>query len=208
MFETNIEVIQLFPTVVYRASFPEYIDSIRTAGIDAQISDAPSNELYPAIMSGDITYDDRAYDFAKVVIQHAYNILHTQGYDMQGKQTVFANMWMQEHHKYSGMEQHVHNNGVYLVGFYFLDTPEGSSSLLLHDPRSGKIQTDIKSDASTEYTSPVAGLEAKAGDLIITNAWLPHSFTRHNSDEPLRFVHINIAVIDAPEQACNLPTII
>ena len=208
MSETNIEIIQLFPTVVYKASFPEHIDNVREASIDAQIVESPSNELYPAIMSADITHDERVYDFAKEVIQQAYNIIASQGYDMHGKQTVFQSMWMQEHHKYSGMEQHVHNNGVYLVAFYFLDMPEGSSSLRLHDPRSGKIQTDIKQDTFNEYTSPYAGIEAKAGDLIITNAWLPHSFTRHNNDEPLRFVHINIAVVDAPEQACNLPTVI
>jgi len=208
MSETNLEVIEIFPTVVYKASFPEHIDSVREAAIDAIVNEEPSNDLYPVVMTSDITYDERVYEFAKVVIQNAYNILTTQGYDMAGKQTVFESMWMQEHHKYSGMEQHVHNNGVYLIGFYFLDTPEGSSRLQLHDPRSGKIQTDIKSDASTEYTSPLVGLEAKPGDLIITNAWLPHSFTRHSSDEPLRFVHINIAVKDAPEQACNLPTVI
>lgn len=208
MSEADVEVIHLFPTVVYKASFPEQINSVREAGIDVLGSDTPSDELYPAIMSADITYDDRTYEFATLVIQHAYNILATQGYDMSAKQTVFDSMWMQEHHKYSGMEQHVHNNGVYLVGFYFLDTPEGSSTLRLHDPRSGKIQTDIKSDCSTEYTSPSVSLEINAGDLIITNSWLPHSFTRHNSDEPLRFVHINIAIKDLPKQECKLPTII
>jgi uncharacterized protein (TIGR02466 family) len=208
MSKADVEVIHLFPTVVYKASFPKHVDSVREAATDALVSDTPSDELYPAIMSSDITHDERVYDFAKEVIQHAYNIVATQGYDMSAKQTVFESMWMQEHYKHSGMEQHVHNNGVYLVGFYFLDTPEGSSNLRLHDPRSGKIQTDIKSNADNEYTSPFVGLDIKAGDLIITNAWLPHSFTRHNSDEPLRFVHINIAIKDLPEQACNLPTVI
>jgi hypothetical protein len=30
--------------------------------------------------------------------------------------------------------------------------------------------------------------------LILTNAWLPHSFTRNNSDKPMRFVHMNLSV--------------
>lgn len=208
MSETNLEVIEIFPTVVYKASFPEHIDSVREASIDAIVNQEPSNELYPVVMTSDITYDERVYEFAKVVIQNAYNILTNQGYDMSGKQTVFESMWMQEHHKYSGMEQHIHNNGVYLVGFYFLDVPEDSSSLRLHDPRSGKTQTDIKSEGDTAFTSPFAGILVNPGDLIITNAWLPHSFTRHGNDKPLRFVHINMSVIDAPKKECNLPEII
>lgn len=206
----DMEVIQIFPTAIYKTTAPEYIDSVRLASLDAVPTEAKLNELHPCQMSGNIVNDERVYDFAKYVIQTSWNILAEQGYDMTGKQTVFESMWMQEHHKLSGMEQHIHNDGVILVGFFFLDTPEDSSFMRLHDPRAGKIATDLKKGDESQGTFSASDIAFKpqAGDLFFTNAWLPHSFSRHNNDEPLRFIHINISVKDAPESACNVPTII
>jgi hypothetical protein len=34
----------------------------------------------------------------------------------------------------------------------------------------------------------------QAGTLIFTNSWLPHSFTLSYSEEPMRFVHMNLSV--------------
>ena len=206
----DLEVIQVFPSAVYKTSVPEHINNVRLAAFDNTNSQETVNELYPSEMSADITHDERVFDFAKYVIQTSWNILADQGYDMTHKQTVFQAMWMQEHHKMSGMEQHVHNNGVQLVGFYFLDVPENSSTLMLHDPRPGKVSVDLKKgdESSGTLSASMAGVVAKPGDLIFTNSWLPHSFTRHNNDEPMRFVHINIMAIDIPEQACDLPTVI
>jgi hypothetical protein len=81
---------------------------------------------------------------------------------------------------------------------------------MLHDPRPGKVSVDLKKgdESSGTLSASMAGVVAKPGDLIFTNSWLPHSFTRHNNDEPMRFVHINIMAIDIPEQACDLPTVI
>lgn len=207
----ELEVIQIFPTAIYKTNIPEHIDNLRLAALDNVVPKESLNELHPCQMSGNLTHDERVYEFAKHVIQTSWNILSEQGYDLSGKQTVFESMWMQEHHKTSGMEQHIHNNGVQLVGFYFLDTPENSSSLMLHDPRTGKITVDLKKGDESQgtFSASIIGLVPKAGDLFFTNAWLPHSFTRHGNEEPLRFIHINISVKDAPEQkACELPTVI
>ena len=206
----ELQLIELFPTAIYRTSAPEHIDAVRSASLDAQIVEQPKHELYPVVMSADITYDERVFDFAKYIIQSAFDVLGEQGYNMHGKQTVFDSMWMQEHHKHSGMEQHIHNNGVQLVGFYFLDTPEGSSHITFHDPRYGKTQLDMmeKDPSTPSHATSMVHFIPKAGDLFFTNAWLPHSFSRHGSDEPLRFVHINISVKNAEQQACEMPTVI
>jgi hypothetical protein len=37
----------------------------------------------------------------------------------------------------------------------------------------------------------------KEGMLMLTNAWLPHSFTRNMSDKPMRFIHFNVNVKEA-----------
>jgi uncharacterized protein (TIGR02466 family) len=207
---TDLQLIELFPTAIYKTSVPEHIDAVRSASLDAQVIEQPKHELYPVVMSADITYDERIYEFAKYIIQSAFDVLVEQGYDMHGKQTVFDSMWMQEHHKHSGMEQHIHNNGTQLVGFYFLDTPEDSSHVTFHDPRYGKTQLDMmeKNPSTPSHATSLVSFAPQAGDLFFTNAWLPHSFSRHGSDEPLRFVHINISVKNAEQQACDLPTVI
>jgi hypothetical protein len=207
----DVEVLELFPSVMYKTSVPEQVDNVRIAAFDNTNPKKIVNDLYPSEMSADITHDERIFDFATYVIQTSWNILANQGYDMSNKQTVFQAMWMQEHHKMSGMEQHVHNDGAQLVGFYFLDVPENSSTLMLHDPRPGKVAVELRKGDETggTFSASMVGVMPKPGDLIFTNSWLPHSFTRHNNDkEPLRFVHINISVRDIPEQACELPTVV
>ena len=215
--KNDLDAITLFPTTIYRASAPEFIDVVRTAGINSTLTEEElkahgvnKSELYPVEMSGDITYDPTIEEFGKYIIQTGFNVLLDQGFDMHGLQTVFQSMWMQEHHKFSGMEQHTHGEGSQLVGFYFIDVPENSSLIMLHDPRPGKVQINLPpaDHENVAYASPHAFMQPKAGDLILTNAWLPHSFTRHGSDEPLRFVHINIGVQQNPNAVCEAPTII
>ena len=43
--------------------------------------------------------------------------------------------------------------------------------------------------------SSMANYIPNAGDLFFANSWLPHSFPRNESKEPLKFIHFNINVI-------------
>jgi hypothetical protein len=36
--------------------------------------------------------------------------------------------------------------------------------------------------------------------MIFTNSWLAHSFTRHSAELPIKFVHFNLTVIQAPQK--------
>jgi len=31
--------------------------------------------------------------------------------------------------------------------------------------------------------------------LVLANSWLPHSFTKNGSDEPMTFIHFNLGVV-------------
>jgi hypothetical protein len=104
------------------------------------------------------------------------------------------------------MEQHVHP-GVQMVGFYFLDTPDPGSRALFHDPRPGKMSTDMP-ERNMSQASPASGtinFECQPGDMIITNSWLPHSFSRHGSVKPFRFVHFNIYTQLNTPSVCEQP---
>jgi hypothetical protein len=115
-------------------------------------------------------------------------------------------MWTQEHHKHSAMDAHVHGFGSQIVGFYFLETPEGGSNVVFHDPRAGKLQIDLPEQDINMATpaSKAINFTPKPGMMIFANSWLAHSFTRHAAELPIKFVHFNLTVIHQP-QTCPAP---
>jgi len=206
---TQLQVAYHFPCPIYLIERPDFLNAVNAASnesLETARKAQALNEIYPAVMSRDFSTDPRVYDFTQFVGATAWNILNEQGYAVQDKGIAFTEMWSQEHHKYSAMEQHIHKNGVQIVGFYFLETPEGCSKALFHDPRAGKVQIDLPEQDVSNATmaSSMVNFEPKPGLLIFTNAWLAHSFTRHASEQPLKFVHFNLTVVSAPS-SCPVP---
>ena len=203
----DLQPVYCFPSIVVTAFKPEFLKAVKAVS-DEQLAQQPDdiNEIYPAKMSGDFSQDPRLADFCTFIGKSAWEILRNQGHDMENASTFFTEMWTQEHHKHSLMEQHVHGNGAQLVGFYFLETPEDCSKALFYDPRPGKVQISLPEANMGEITpaSNAIGIEAEPGTLIFANAWLPHGFTRHGADEPIRFVHFNINVEYAPAPAAEV----
>ena len=59
-------------------------------------------------MSGNMLFDERIVPFAEYLIGTSYNILDSQGYDLSFYDVGLSSIWMQEHHKYSDMAEHIH----------------------------------------------------------------------------------------------------
>jgi uncharacterized protein (TIGR02466 family) len=199
-----------FQTMVYHIDKPEFLEMVGQVAEESLIKakEKVSDEFDLTIMSENIFNDPRVEAFAKWVGQTAWNILDSQGYDMSQSVTHFTEMWVQEHHKNSDMAQHVHGGGNQIVGFYFLECPDKCSSLVLHDPKPGKVQINLKQKDVTKITAASTEITYKPqkGKLVFTNAWLPHSFTRHGADEPIKFVHFNLDVREKQisfEQVCK-----
>ena len=207
----DLQPVYCFPSIVVTAFKPEFLEAVNAVS-DENLAQQPDdiNEIYPAKMSGDYSQDPRLADFCTFIGKSAWEILRNQGHDMENASTFFTEMWTQEHHKHSLMEQHVHGNGAQLVGFYFLETPENCSKALFYDPRPGKVQINLPEANMGEITpaSNMIGFEAKPGTMIFANSWLPHGFTRHGSDEPIKFVHFNINVEYAPAAACPMAEVV
>ena len=205
---TQLEVAHHFPCPIYIIERPDFLDTVKSVS-DEQLEVARKerglDEIYPVVMTGNYYADARVTDFANFVGATAWNILQEQGYAMEDKVVQFTEMWTQEHYKHSSMEQHVHGFGVQIVGFYFLEAPEDSSRVVFHDPRSGKVQNDLPEQNMVNATpaSRMVNFEAKEGRLIFSNSWLPHSFTRHASDKPVKFVHFNLTVAQA-QPSCTM----
>ena len=186
-----------FPSGVYTIKKPEYLISVKDVAEEyLQKIDKVSAELYPVKMTENFYGDERISSFITFIGSTSWNILESQGIKTDGLNTVFDEFWCQEHFKHSGMDEHIHGNGAQIVGFYFLDTPENSSRVVFHDPRPGKKQINLPENDVTQvsYTSSMINFKPEPGLLIFTNSWLPHSFTRHGSDDPIRFIHFTLSV--------------
>jgi len=207
MENNALESILCFPSFVYHTKQPVFFERVRNVAL-AALSANPSgiNEIYPVKMSGDISQDPSIQDFCEYVVVTALKVLAGQGYDVAGKSAFFESMWCQEHHKHSMMEQHVHPGDVHMVGFYFLDTPNGCSVATFYDPRAGKVQAG-RAEANPENITEASNafhFQPEAGMLLLTNSWLPHSFTRQQSDAPFRFIHFNVSLTsNPPNVACK-----
>ena len=196
-----------FATTVYRIEAKEHLDIARIVALEylkeSEKHGQCLNEMYPVRMTDNMFSDSRLHGLASLIVQTSWNILDAQGYQMDNLNTTFLSMWAQEHHKYSLMEQHAHGQGAQLVGFYFLDIPENANTrMMIYDPRPAKVQISLaeKDLSQITYGSNAVTFAAEPGTVLITNAWVPHSFSRNGSDEPVRFIHFNIGVERAQPQ--------
>ena len=206
---TQLQVAYHFPCPIYiieRPDFLEAVNAVSEEALEVQRKVRDLNEMYPMYMTQSYFADLRMANFSEFVGSTAWNILNEQGYAMQDKAVQFTEMWTQEHHKHSAMDQHVHGFGSQITGFYFLETPEDCSNVVFHDPRAAKVQIDLPEQDINMATpaSKAIHFTPKPGMMIFANSWLAHSFTRHAADLPIKFVHFNLTAIFQP-QICPAP---
>lgn len=188
-----------FSSVIYTIQKPEFLDDVNVA-VDGLLQRAKAavslNEVYPVYMTETLSGNPQAAALEQFIAESAWAILNDQGYRMDDFVTYVSEFWAQEHHKHSGMDQHVHPHGVALSGFYFLKTPENGCMVEIHDPRPGKVQASLPPRDLSKVTAANNSLLIKPvpGMVVFTNSWLPHSFTRNASDEPVTFIHFNVSV--------------
>lgn len=207
--ENNLTVKACFPSTVYIIDKPEFLNEVAPI-VDEYINNTKlsgnCSELNPIYESKTMHQDLRLVLFSEYILDTALSILRKQGYNVNGKLTRFDLMWSQHYEKTGGMEQHIHSNNVQLVGFYFVDCPQNVSRLVLYDPRAGKKQINLPEASfnDSNSASDMVLFEPKQGMMMFINSWLPHSFTRHGSEKPFKFIHFNICVdqnISTPLQA-------
>jgi hypothetical protein len=205
----QLQVDYLFPTPVYYVMKTEYLDTARTVADEYIKKAAEANpiidEIYPVQMTDSFYDDPRIKDLSDYILNVAWDVLNEQGYNMTNLRTFYNEFWCQDHQKHSAMEQHAHGYGAQIVGFYFLDCPANCSKVLFHDPKIAKVQINLpETDMSKATTaSNIINYEAKPGQLMLTNAWLAHSFTRSAAAESMRFIHFTITPYPAPQVNIN-----
>ncbi|CAB5220034.1 Conserved hypothetical protein CHP02466 [uncultured Caudovirales phage] len=200
----RLEELHYFSCPVYVVKKPDFLESVKKVSdryLKIAKEKVKGNKM--TLMTAGYSHEKEIADFAQYVSQTAWNILSGQGYAMEKLATYFTEMWTQEHNKYSSMETHIHGQGSQISAFYFLDVPKGGCKMVVHDPRQAKVIINLpqKDDKIITPASAHIVLTPEPGALIMTNAWLPHSFTKNGSNEPVRFVHMNLSVAVAPQQS-------
>jgi len=187
-----------FPTIIYHNEKLDFLEAVSKVAEDAltEVRKQKLNEIYPVHMTGNLFDKSEILPFQYYVGGTAMNLLNEQGYNLEGFEVYFSEMFCHEHYKHSAMEQHVHGGGSQMVGFYFLETPENCSKVVFHDPRASKtmISWNEKDIGQATFASNAINFTPKPGLLMFTNAWLPHSFSRHEADAPIKFIHFNIGL--------------
>lgn len=202
--DQSFQSYQHFVSSIYRAKNESFLPVVTEVSNEALLAvHEDLDEIYPMRNTDNYASDKRLSGFCEFIGTRCWDILFDQGYAMDQLNVVVESMWTQEHYKHSLMEQHTHGNSTQLVGFYFLDVPEDSSRAVFHDPRPGKVQIDLpeRNVDDATYASKAINFAPEPGLFLISNSWQPHSFGRHGSDKPLRFVHFNISVIRVNHQA-------
>jgi uncharacterized protein (TIGR02466 family) len=202
VLSTQLLVAHHFSCPIYLIERPDFLETVNTVSeenLESRHKEVDLNEIYPVYMTNNFYSDPRISKFTEFVGGTAWNILNEQGYAMQDKSVLFTEMWTQEHHKHSAMDQHVHGFSSQIVGFYFLKTPEDCSNVVFHDPRAAKVQIDLpeKDMNIVTHASRMINFTPKPGLMVFANSWIAHSFTRHAAELPIKFVHFNLTVIPA-----------
>jgi len=197
-----------FASSVFRANENQFLPSVKTVFEEyiqkSKNKGQPQSPVYPCVMTEQVSSDERISQFVQYVSNIAWDILNKQGYNMDLFYTDVSEMWGQHHPYMSNMEQHIHGQDVQLCGFYFLDTPPDSSRMYIHDPRTVKVYAGLPERRSDTLTSAhnLIYYDPEPGDLIFTNSWLAHSFSRNQSQQPYNFLHINVRVAYREDNIC------
>jgi uncharacterized protein (TIGR02466 family) len=203
----SLDQFHHFATPVYIIQQPQFLDVVRAIAADSitQVhGDKKPDKIHPVRMSGNMLEDERIAPFAEFIANTAWNILSSQGFAMEGFSTSFTELWCQEHFQTSSMDYHNHPGGNFIVGFYFLDVPEGAPTLVIHDPRPSRIMLNLPEIDPSQATlaSTMVNFKPQPGVVMFAPAWLAHSFGRNASKKPFRFVHFNLTVQQTPSAVC------
>ena len=204
----------IFQSAIYRTEAPQYLDLLNLICdpfiVEAKKKTAPqivSREAKAGKDIGDIGLSYHTenlmkqaelYQFRRFIKSTSENILDAQGYDLKDYDLKFTEMWCQEFANQGGghHDTHIHWNN-HISGFYFLKCSDRTSAPLFHDPRAGKMMTQLPEkdrNVVTLATEKVL-LRPKPGTVMFFNSYLPHQFAGDNGVDPFRFIHFNLQAI-------------
>ena len=201
-----------FPSLIYFIEKPEWIKKINKIS-DEYIEKAKHRdkdllhkrkERYGDIGDHGMTYhsscmiqDTRLTEFKDFISNTSIEILTSQGYNLDKHKMFWTELWVQEFGKKGGghHDSHIHGNN-HISGFYFLQCSNKTSYPVFHDPRPGKLMTQLPVQEGINAAIEKIDYKIIPGTLMFFNSYLPHQFTVDDGVEPFRFIHFNLQAIE------------
>jgi uncharacterized protein (TIGR02466 family) len=193
----TLEPKMMFPTTVYSINKPEFLEAAGKV-TDEYLSRVAEQE-YPVYQT-EMMRDEKLQPLVDFIAQSCWTILDSQGFAMNGMQTIMTDCWGQKFLTGGSHMEHVHAYNTQMSAFYFIETPEDCSMIVFHDPRHTKRQINLmeKDRATITDASEAILMKLNAGDLYLANSWLPHGFSPNNSKQPFKFIHFNLTTMPIP----------
>lgn len=193
-----MEKIELFPSCVISASYPEWVKPVNKIAKLVLKDTKNQNEKYNINQGYNLHSHPKVKPFADIIGKMSRQFLEEQGYNLERHVLVFEGFWPQEF-KSGGQsyhEVHTHSNSV-VSGFFFLKSSPNTSVPMFHDPRPGKLMSQLPEKNETLITpaSQKINIEPKPGTLLMFNSYLPHSFSLNVTKDKFRFIHFTLIPI-------------
>lgn len=190
---------EYFCSCVYRDEQPDWVNYTRQV-VQKYYDVAASSGVVD--QTGHMANDLDLKFLVDYLLLASDTILREQGYDMDKYELFLSGLWGQDVKCTGGTNVHVHKNSQ-ICGWFFLDTPEGGSYPVYHDPRMNKqmVELDYKQGADiVNASSYVHYNNLKPGTILFANSWMQHQLTQNNSQHETKSVHF---IVSHRERACS-----
>ena len=203
-----------FSSPVYSIEIPEWVDDVNKI-CDKYVKDAKKNNAK--------IIKEREKKFGKKIGDHgmshhstsligdpglkqlqeyigatSWNVLDHMGYDLKNYELFWTEFWVQEFGEKGGghHEGHIHYDN-HISGFYFLKCSDKTSMPVFHDPRPGKLMTQLPLKNEKEITLGTDKIhyKPKPGTMIFIPAYLTHEYIVDAGIQDFRFIHFNLQAV-------------
>ena len=203
-----------FSSPVYSIEIPEWVDDANKV-CDKYIKDAKKNNVKiikerekkfgkkigdhgMSYHSTSLVGDPALKELQEYIGSTSWNVLDHMGYDLTNYELFWTEFWVQQFaEKGAGSHTpHVHYNN-HISGFYFLRCSEKTSIPVFHDPRAGKMMTQLPLKNEKEITLGTDKIhyKPKPGTMIFIPAYLTHEYIVDAGLEDFRFIHFNLQAV-------------
>ena len=190
-----------FPSAIYREEHPDWV------GYTLQVA----QKYYVAAQNGGVMAqtDHMANDpdlkfLVDYLVLASNTILREQGYDVDKYELYVSGLWGQDVKCNGSTNVHVHKNSQ-ICGWFFLETPEGGSYPVYHDPRMNKQMIELDYVQSTELTNASTTVHfnnVQPGTILMANSWMQHQLTQNMAQAETKSIHFIISHKDRPCSTC------
>jgi uncharacterized protein (TIGR02466 family) len=188
-----------FPSAIYREEHPDWV------GYTLQVA----QKYYAAAQNGGVMAqtDHMANDpdlkfLVDYLVLASNTILREQGYDVDKYELYVAGLWGQDVKCNGSTNVHVHKNSQ-ICGWFFLETPEGGSYPVYHDPRMNKQMIELDYVQSTELTNASTTVHfnnVQPGTILMANSWMQHQLTPNMAQTETKSIHF---IVSHRERSCS-----